>query len=438
MFSGKKKKKSSINQARGETASPISAKPSQSNENILSADENETSIKRSHSLDTLISTRSPITSPIRQLSKLQQQHQLQQQQQQQEQFLSVTNNKPFYIPMTNAGYLLVQQTRMQGDNAWVRYWSVLDNLVINFYPAIMEVGSHFKISLRGSRVSRATQETTRPLSFMIWHLESGSRIFCVAESESDFISWFEILTNGAEHVVPSNQDNLRRSASFYYFDSDHKLPNNREANISEQFDGSEQTLTFSRDRLYTQSSITSSQENMLQDSDYFLGSAGSLSSAGSPVQHAGILKLKTAPNKWVDRYSMVRKSTMYMYKNPYEKTPVSAIVLPQCQVAKIEDPDEQFVFTVLEFEGKAPHTLATQSPTDLAHWLRTIQECSDENVSASDLHKMKQWLSNEDIAVDDEKRKQYKSAEDLPTIDDDDDDDDGTNFKPIGLRVSSY
>ena len=424
MFSGKKKKKSSIDQGRGETASPISPKPAHSNENILSVDDIETSIKRSHSLDTLISTRSPLTSPRRQLSKLQQQ--------QQQLKPVITNNKPLQIPLTNAGYLLVQQTRMQGDNAWVRYWSVFDNLVINFYPAVMEVGSHFKIGLRGSRVSRAMQETQRPLSFMIWHLESGSRIFCVAETESEFISWFEILTNGAEHVVPSNQDNLRRSASFYYFDSDYKLPSNGQANISEQFDGSEQTLTFSRDRLYTQSSLNSSQENMLHDSDYFLGSAGSLSSAGSPVQHAGILKVRMNPDKWIDRYSMVRKSTLYMYKNPHEKTPVSAVVLPQCHVAKVEDTDEQFVFTVLEFEGKASHTFATHSATELTQWLRIIQECSDENVSTSDLHKMKQWLSNEDITLDDEKRKQYRSAEDLATNDDESD------IKVTSLQVSSY
>jgi len=421
MFSGKKKKKSS--HGRGETASPTSPKLAHSNEDILSADENETSIKRSHSLDTLISARSPLHSPRRQLSKLQQQ-------QQQQLKPIVTNKKPLQIPLTNAGYLLVQQTRMQGDSAWVRYWSVFENLIINFYPAVMEVGSHFKISLRGSRVSRAMQETQRHLSFMIWHLESGSRIFCVAESESEFISWFEILTNGAEHVVPSNQDNLRRSASFYYFDSDYKLPSDRLNNISEQFDGSEQTLTFSRDHLYSQSSLNSSQENILQDSDYFLGSAGSLSSAGSPVQHAGLLKCKTSADKWVDRYSMVRKSTLYMYKNPHEKTPISAVVLPQCHVAKTEDDSEEFVFTVVEFEGKTPHTFATHSAVELTQWLRIIQECSDENVSATDLHKMKQWLSNEDITLDDEKRKQYKSAENLAIIDDESD------FKTMNLRVS--
>ena len=426
MFSGKKKKKSSLDQSRGETASPISPKKTHSNEDILSADENETSIKRSHSLDTLISSaRSPLHSPRRQLSKLQQQ-------QQQQPKPIITDNKPLQIPLSNAGYLLVQQTRMQGDNAWVRYWSVFDNLVINFYPAVMEVGSHFKISLRGSRVSRAMQETQRHLSFMIWHLESGSRIFCVAENESEFISWFEILTNGAEHVVPSNQDNLRRSASFYYFDSDYKLPSDRLKNISEQFDGSEQTLTFSRDRLYTQSSLNSSQENMLQDSDYFLGSAGSLSSAGSPVQHAGILKYKSSSDKWIERYSMVRKSTLYLYKNPYEKTPVSAVVLPQCQVAKIEDEEEQFVFIVVEFEGKTPHTFATHSAIELTQWLRAIQECSDENVNTSDLHKMKQWLSNEDITLDDEKRKQYKSAENLAIIEDE------SEFKTMNTRVSLH
>lgn len=417
MFSGKRKRKSNHDNSRAETRSPVSPKPSQSNEDLLAptdTDPVESTMKRSLSLDTIIATHSPINSPKHKSLK---------------QKKAAEKKNVLDIPTSNASYLLVQQTRIQGPQAWVRYWSVLDNLTINFYPSRMDVGSHFKIGLRGSRISRATQETQRSLSFMIWHLDSGNRVFCVAESESEFITWFEVLTNGSEHVVPSIQDNIRRSASFYYFPSDyiHKVEN--QPNQSDQLSGSEHTLTVgSWNQLSSQYSLNSSQENIMQDVDYG-GSTGSISSLGAPVQYAGVLKHKNSGN-WVEYNCMIRKSSLYMFKNPNEKTPVSAVVLPKCQVAKIEDPTENHVFTVLEYESKIPHVFATQFSHELAHWLRNIQECAEDRVSLHELRKMKQWLSNEDIS-ENQKGKQYRSAEDLPSITNND----NIHLKTMSLQV---
>lgn len=398
MFSGKRKKKTSFDNSRAETRSPVSPKPSQSNEDLLASSDTEPlegTMKRSLSLDTVIATHSPINSPKHKSLK---------------QKKAAEKKNALQIPTSNASYLLVQQTRIQGAQAWVRYWSVLDNLVINFFPSRMDVGSHFKIGLRGSRISRATQETQRPLSFMIWHLDSGNRVFCVAENESEFISWFEILTNGSEHVVPSIQDNIRRSASFYYFPSDYTLKVENHPNQSNQLSGSEHTLTVSQDHLSSQYSLNSSQENI-----DLCGSTGSVSSLGSPVQYAGTLKHKNTSNNWVEYNCMIRKSSLYIFKNLSDKTPVTAVVLPKCQVAKIDDPTEEYVFTILEYESKIPHVFAAPSSSELPHWLRNIQECSEDRVSLLELRKMKQWLSNEDLA-ETQGRKQYRSAEDLSTL----------------------
>jgi len=420
VFSGKRKKKTSHEQSRKEPNSSTSPKPSQSNEDLIASSDTElaeSTMKRSLSLDTVVATNSPVSSPRRNKSLRQKK--------------AAERVDNIQIPTTNASYLLVQQTRMQGAQAWVRYWSVLDNLIINFYPSRMDVGSHFKISLRGSRISRATQETQRPLSFMIWHLDSGNRVFCVAENESEFISWFEILTNGSEHVVPSIQDNIRRSASFYYFPTDYTLKVENQTNQSDQFSGSEHTLTVgSRDHVNSQHSLNSSQENIFQSTDY-CGSSLSVSSLGAPVQYAGILKHKNSSDNWVEYNCMIRKSSLYMYKNPNEKTPVSAVVLPKCQVAKIEDPTEENVFTVLEYESKTPHVFAAQSKHELPCWLRNIQECSEDRVNLHELRKMKQWLSNEDIS-ENQKRKQYRSAEDLSTITNDD-----VHLKTMSLQVNA-
>ena len=410
VFSGKRKKKPSFeqqSQSRAQTRSPVSPKPSQSNEDLLTSSDHEPMegrMQRSLSLDTVVATHSPINSPKHKSLKLKK--------------AEIKNNAQ--IPISNAGYLLVQQTRMQGPQAWVRYWSVLDNLIINFYPSRMDVGSHFKISLRGSRVSRAMQETQRPLSFMIWHLDSGNRVFCVAENESEFISWFEILTNGSEHVVPSIQDNIRRSASFYYFPSDYN-----------RVGGSDLTLTVgSRDHLNSEYSLNTSQENFIQDID-FCGSTGSISSLGSaPVQYAGILKHKNSADNWVDYNCVIRKSSLYMFKNSTEKTPVSAVVLPKCQVAKIEDPSEEYVFTILEYEAKTPHLFAAQSASELPHWLSNIQECSEDRVNLHELRRMKQWLSTEDISEN--QKKLHRSAEDLTTISSND----KLHLRTMSLQVS--
>ena len=411
VFSGKRKKKPSFeqqqSQPRAVTRSPVSPKPSQSNEDLLTASDLEPiegGMKRSLSLDTVVATHSPINSPKHKSLK--------------QKKAEMKNN--VQIATSNAGYLLVQQTRMQGPQAWVRYWSVLDNLIINFYPSRMDVGSHFKISLRGSRVSRAIQETQRPLSFMIWHLDSGNRVFCVAENESEFISWFEILTNGSEHVVPSIQDNIRRSASFYYFPADYN-----------RVSGSKLALSMdSRDHLNSQLSVNSSQENFIQDVD-FCGSTGSISSLGSaPVQYAGILKHKNSSDNWVEYNCMIRQSSLYMFKNPSEKTPVSAVVLPKCQVAKIDNPSEEHVFTILEYEAKTPHLFAAQSAGELPHWLSNIQECSEDRVNLHELRRMKQWLSTEDIS--DNQKKLHRSAEDLTTISSNDD----VHLKTMSLQVS--
>ena len=412
MFSGKRKKKSSHDHNRAETRSPVSPKPSQSNEDLLASSDTEPvegAMKRSLSLDTVIATHSPINSPKHKSLK---------------QKKAAEKKNALDIPTSNASYLLVQQTRMQGAQAWVRYWSVLDNLIINFYPSRMDVGSHFKIGLRGSRVSRATQETQRPLSFMIWHLDSGNRVFCVAENESEFISWFEILTNGSEHVVPSIQDNIRRSASFYYFPLDYTL---KVENQLDQLSGSEHTLTVSQGQLSSQYSLNSSQENI-----DFGGSANSVSSLDSPVQYAGILKHKNSSDNWVEYNCMIRKSSLYMFKNPTDKTPVTAVVLPKCQVAKIEDPTEEHVFTVLEYEAKTPHVFAVPSGSELPHWLSKIQESCEDRVSLHELRRMKQWLSNEDLS-DNQKRKQYRSAEDLPLITSSD----NIHLKTMSLQVST-
>lgn len=418
MFSGKRKKKTSHDHTRGETTSPASPKPAQSNEDLLASSDTEPTegaMKRSLSLDTVVATYSPINSPKHKSLK---------------QKKAAEKKKALQIPTSNASYLLVQQTRMQGAQAWVRYWSVLDNLTLNFYPSRMDVGSHFKIGLRGSRISRATQETQRPLSFMIWHLDSGNRVFCVAETESEFITWFEILTNGSEHVVPSIQDNLRRSASFYYFPSDymHKIEN--QSSQLDQLSGSEHTLTVgSRDHLSSQYSLNSSQEHIMQDID-FCSSAGSISSLNAPVQYAGILKHKNSSDDWVQYNCMIRKSSLYMFKNPNDKTPVSAVVLPKCQVAKIDDPTEEYVFTVLEYEAKTPHVFAAQSINELPHWLKNIQECCEDRVSLHELRKMKQWLSNEDLQ--DNQRKQYRSAENLSAVTNND----SVHLKTMSLQVN--
>ena len=412
----RKKKPSFEKQSRAVTRSPVSPKPSQSNEDLLAASDTEPvegGMKRSLSLDTVIATHSPINSPKHKSFK-------------QRKADLAEAKKTIQIPTSNAGYLLVQQTRIQGAHAWVRYWSVMDNLIINFYPSRMDVGSHFKIGLRGSRVSRAMQETQRPLSFMIWHLESGNRVFCVAENESEFISWFEILTNGSEHVVPSIQDNIRRSASFYYFPSDYT-----QKSENDQLSGSEHTLTVgSRDQLSSQYSLNSSQENIIQDVD-FCGSTASMSSLGTaPVQYAGVLKHKNSSDNWVQYNCMIRKSSLYMFKSPNDKTPVSAVVLPKCQVAKIDDPSEEHVFTVLEYESRTPHVFAAQTGGELPHWLSNIQECSEDRVSLHELRKMKQWLSNEDISEN--QRKQHKSAEDLTTIPSND----NIHLKTMSLQVN--
>ena len=416
MFSGKRKKKSNHDHSRAETRSPASPKPSQSNEDLLASSDTEPiegTMKRSISLDTVVATHSPINSPKHKSLK---------------QKKAAEKKNALQIPTSNASYLLVQQTRIQGPQAWVRYWSVLDNLTINFYPSRMDVGSHFKIGLRGSRISRANQEAQRPLSFMIWHLDSGNRVFCVAENESEFISWFEILTNGSEHVVPSIQDNIRRSASFYYFPSDYTLKVESRSNHSDQLSGSEQTLTVSQDHLSSQYSLNSSQENLTQDID-FCGSTGSVSSLGYPVQYAGILKYKNSSDNWVEYHCIIRKSSLYMFKSPDDKTPVTAVVLPKCQVAKIDDPTEENVFTVLEYESKTPHVFAAQFSNELPRWLSNIQECSEDRVSLHELRKMKQWLSNEELSGN--QRKQYRSAEDLSTVTNDN----NVHLKTMSLQV---
>ena len=419
VFSGKRKKKSSYEHTKIEVnGRRDSPKPTQSNDNLLAPSDAEPAdggMKRSISLDTVIATQSPFNSPRHRSLRHKR---------------GTEKKKAVQIPTSNTSYLLVQQTRIQGAQAWVRYWSVLDNLVINFYPSSMNVGSHFKISLRGSRISRATQETQRPLSFMIWHLDSGNRVFCVAESESDFISWFEILTNGSEHVVPTNQDNIRRSASFYYFPSDYTYKAENQPIQSDQLSGSEITLTVdSQDHLNSQYSLNSSQENIVQDVDY--GSAYSVSSFGSPVQYAGILKHKNSSDNWVEYNCVIRRSSLYMFKNQNDKTPVTAVVLPKCQVAKIEDPAEENVFTILEYESKTPHVFAVKSNSELPRWLSNIQECSEDRVSLHELRMMKQWLSNEDLS-ENQMTKQYRSAENLSTITTDN----NLHLKTMSLQVS--
>ena len=257
------------------------------------------------------------------------------------------------------GYLRVQ--RKGADSMWVRYWCVLLDLAFSCYISQQNLTLALSIQLRGSRISEAAYECRREYSFKVWHMESGQCLYFAADDNSEYLSWFNQVTKGAECFIPDDTAGPS-SVPYYSFAKD--------AAVS----GSQP----SPGQLSSQSSnlsLTTAPE----DGDNVSVSSGatghSSASLGSSIHHKGDLKKLSHSGKWKDRYCIIRDYTLYVYHSPADKTPLSSPPLQSCSVQQLSGETHNYTFQVLTASGKT-HTFAAPSDHEMFTWITAIRDCS--------------------------------------------------------------
>lgn len=250
------------------------------------------------------------------------------------------------------GSLNVQ--RKGADSMWVRYWCVLEDLVISCYISKSDLTLTLSIQLKGSRVAEAIHECRRDFSFKIWHLESGQCLFFAADDSIEYGSWFKEVTKGAEYVVPLDAgiSNSPLSAPFYHYAKD--------------------TSDSSPSQRSSRSSIASLPEI---DNASFDNATTSIS--GGAILHRGNLK-KLSQNKWKDRYCLIKDSMLQIYNTSTEKSLLSSVPLQGCRVELVNVPNEEvhrFTFRVAVSSGKS-HMFSASSEQEMYTWAIALQDCS--------------------------------------------------------------
>lgn len=256
------------------------------------------------------------------------------------------------------GSLNVQ--RKGADNMWVRYWCVLEDLVISCYISKNDLTLTLSIQLRGSRVADAIHECRRDFSFKIWHLESGQCLFFAADDSIEYGSWFKEVTKGAEYVVPLDAgiSNSPLSAPFYHYTKD----------VSDS----------SPSQRSSRSSIASLPEI---DSAAFDNAASS--NSGSAIVQRGNLK-KLSQNKWKDRYCLIKDGMLHIYNTSTEKSLLSSVPLQGCRVELVNVPNEEvhcFTFRVAVSSGKS-HMFSASSEQEMYAWAITLQDSSHNSLES--------------------------------------------------------
>lgn len=264
------------------------------------------------------------------------------------------------------GYLKVQ--RKGADNMWVRYWCILEDLVISCYISKSDLTLTLSIQLKGSRVAEAMHDCRHDFSFKIWHLESGQCLFFAADDSIEYGSWFKEVTKGAEYVVPLDAgiSNSPLSAPFYHY--------TKEASDS------------SPSQRSSRSSIASLPEIDIASLDN-----ATTSGSGGTILHKGNLK-KLSQNKWKDRYCVIKDAMLQIYSTSTEKSLLSSVPLPGCRVELVNVPNEEvhhFTFRVSVSSGKS-HMFSASSEQEMYTWAITLQDSSQsisepkEDASVSD------------------------------------------------------
>ena len=256
------------------------------------------------------------------------------------------------------GYLHVQ--RKGADNMWVRYWCILEDLIISCYISRSDLSLTLSIQLKGSRVADAANECKRQLSFKIWHLESGQCLFFAADDSIEYTSWFKEITKGAEYVVPLDAgiSNSPLAAPFYHYTKD-------------------TTSDSSPSQRSSRSSIASLPELDLDTAP--------VSNSGGVVVYKGNLK-KLTQSKWKDRYCHIRDATLQVFATPTEKTLLTTVPLPGARVELVSVPNEdvhQFTFRVCPTSGKT-HMFCAVSEQEMYMWATTLQDVSHQSSDAND------------------------------------------------------
>ena len=259
------------------------------------------------------------------------------------------------------GYLKVQ--RKGADNMWVRYWCILEDLIISCYISKSDLTLTLSIQLKGSRVMEAVAECKRDFSFKIWHLESGQCLFFAADDGTEFANWFKEITKGAEYVVPLDAgiSTSPLSAPFYHY--------------------TRETADSSPSQRSSRSSIASLPEF---DSASF-DSIPSGSSSGGTVHHKGNLK-KYVQNKWKDRYCLIKDSTLHIYTTSSEKSFLASVSLPGSRVELVNVPHEEvhrFTFRISTPSGKT-HMFSASSEQEMYTWAMALQDCTHSTTEAKD------------------------------------------------------
>lgn len=245
------------------------------------------------------------------------------------------------------GYLKVQ--RKGADNMWVRYWCVLEDLIISCYISKDDLTLTLSIQLKGSRIADALHDSKREFSFKIWHLESGQCLFFAAEDGIEYSSWFKEVTRGAEYVVPLDTgiSNSPMSAPFYH---------------------------YARDTQESSPSQRSSRSSIASLPDIDMDNVVT-NSFGGTVVHRGNLK-KFSQNKWKDRYCLIKDATLQVFATSTEKTLLSSIPLCGSRVELVNVPNEEvhrFTFRVSPSNGKA-HMFSAPSEQEMYTWAIALQE----------------------------------------------------------------
>ena len=256
------------------------------------------------------------------------------------------------------GYLHVQR---KGADCWVRYWCVLEDLIISCFISRSELALTLSIQLKGSRVADAAHDCKRQLSFKIWHLESGQCLFFAADDSIECTSWFKEITKGAEYVVPLDAgiSNSPMAAPFYHYTKD-------------------TTSDSSLSQRSSRSSIAS-----LPELD--LDTAPPNTSGGGVVIYKGNLK-KLTQNKWKDRYCVIKESALQVFATSTEKTLLTTVPLTGARVELVSVPNEevhQFTFRVCPTLGKA-HMFCSVTEQEMYSWATTLQDVSYQSSDGKD------------------------------------------------------
>ena len=256
------------------------------------------------------------------------------------------------------GYLKVQ--RKGADNMWVRYWCTLEELIVSCYISKSDHTLTLSIQLKGSRIAEAIPECKREFSFKIWHLESGQCLYFAADDAVEFKNWFTEVTKGAEYVVPLDAgiSNSPLSAPFYHY-------------TKEGADGS----PSQRSSRSSNASLPSPIE--IDNASLDSGTAGQSGSSNGSINHKGNLK-KLTQNKWKDRYCLIKDSTLYIYANSGEKSPITSVSLLGCKVELVNVPHEEVhhnTFRISTTSGKT-HMFSTSSEQEMYAWAMALQDCS--------------------------------------------------------------